>query len=190
MSTVISAAELRAVLGVSSSLYSDAILTDICDTAEQIIGPMLVQWNAPIDQHKSPSATKTWFHTTIPHKFYVGQTIVITGVQSHTGSKQVATVEDAYTFTITTIGATVHDWRYDIPAGLAAANDLSQYNDVSAVESAMLVVAVDIFQARIAPGGSVQGLDFTPGPYKMGRSILNRVIGLLGPYLDVESVVG
>ena len=44
MSTVISAAELRAVLGVSSALYPDATLTDICDTAEQIIGPMLTQY--------------------------------------------------------------------------------------------------------------------------------------------------
>jgi hypothetical protein len=191
MASVITVAELRAALGgISSSLYSDAVLTDIIDSSEAVVGSMLVQWNAPIDQHKSPSATKTWFHTTIPHKFYVGQTIVITGVQSHTGSKQVATVEDANTFTITTIGATVHDWRNDIPAGLAAANDLTQYDSVSEVEEAVLAVAIDIFQSRVAPGGVQQGLEFSPAPYKMGVALIRKVRGLLGKHIDVESVIG
>jgi len=192
VASVVTASELRSVLGVTSALYSDAVLTDILDTAEQIIGPMLVQWSAPIDKHKSESATLTTVHTTTQHKFYKGQTIAISGVEAHVnGNKTIAEILDEYTFTITTTGATIHtDFRNVIPAGIAAENDLTQYDNVSAVESAILAISVDIFQSRIAPGGTQQALDYVPGPYRMGRSLMNRVIGLLGPYLDVESVIG
>jgi hypothetical protein len=192
VASVVTASELRSVLGVTSALYSDAVLTDILDTAEQIIGPMLVQWSSPIDKHKSESATLTTIHTTTQHKFYKGQTVKISGVEAHVnGNKTIAEILDEYTFTITTTGASIHtDFRNVIPAGIAAENDLTQYDNVSAVESAILAISVDIFQSRIAPGGTQQALDYVPGPYRMGRSLMNRVIGLLGPYLDVESVIG
>jgi len=151
---------------------------------------MLVTHSVAILEHASKDNVWTnW--TDRPHKFYIGQSLTVT--DSHhpgvTGTKTVLEIPDSYSFTFTQVHADF-DRHWTIPSGTAAANTLTQYNDVSAVESAMLVVAVDVFQARIAPGGSQQGLDFTPGPYKMGRSILNRVIGLLGPYLDVESIVG
>lgn len=192
MASVITVAELRAALGgISSSLYSDAVLTDIIDSSEAVVGSMLVQWNAPIDQHKYTSATTAWLHTTIPHKFHVGQTVVHSGVEARiNGSKTVLTVEDAYTYTITVAGATVHDWHFVIPSGLAAANDLTQYDSVSEVEEAVLAVAIDILQSRSAPGGVQQGLEFTPAPYKMGVAMIRKVRGLLGKHYDVESVIG
>ena len=42
MPSIITATQLRSVLGVSSSLYSDAYLEQIIDSAENIILPMLV----------------------------------------------------------------------------------------------------------------------------------------------------
>ena len=42
MPVLVSAAELRAVLGVSNSLYSDAQLESIIETAEDAIGDFLV----------------------------------------------------------------------------------------------------------------------------------------------------
>ena len=189
MSTVISAAELRSVLGVSSALYADAILTDICDTAEQIIGPMLTQYKTFVIKH-SLTSNVAELTTSTPHNFVDNQTITVSEVAAHfNGSHTISEIVTDYKFKYPVTQSDVTE-RVVIPSGTAQVNDLTQYNDISAVESAMLVVAVDVFQARIAPGGSQQGLDFTPGPYKMGRSILNRVIGLLGPYLDVESVVG
>lgn len=193
MASVITVAELRAALGgISSSLYSDTVLTDIIDSSEAVVGSMLVQWNAPIDKHKYTSATKAWIHTTMPHKFYVGQTVVHTGVEAKiNGSKTIVTVEDDYTYTITVAAATAHDdWRFVIPSGLAAANDLTQYDSVSEVEEAVLAVAIDIFQSRVAPGGVQQGLEFTPAPYKMGVALIRKVRGLLGKHIDVESVIG
>ena len=192
MASIVTASELRAVLGVSSTLYSDAILTEIIDTAESVVGNLLVKWDAAVDKHYSESATLSTIHTTKPHKFYAGQTVVMTGIEAHiNGSKTIASIVDEYTFKITTNNGTVHtDWRNVIPNGLAAANDLSQYADVAPIESAVLTVSLDVFKARTSAGSTQQGLDFVPQPYILGRTIQNRIIGMLGAYIDVEALIG
>lgn len=58
------------------------------------------------------------------------------------------------------------------------------------VGEAGIVVAIDVFQNRTAAGGQSVGIDGTPGPYRMGRSLLERVSGLLGPYLSMRSEIG
>jgi len=50
MPTIITATELRAVLGVSSALYNDSYLNEIIDTAEGVILPMLVSFKSPIQE--------------------------------------------------------------------------------------------------------------------------------------------
>jgi hypothetical protein len=44
MATIVTVGELRSILGVSTSLYNDAYLTDVIDTAESVILPMLVKY--------------------------------------------------------------------------------------------------------------------------------------------------
>lgn len=58
------------------------------------------------------------------------------------------------------------------------------------VVEAGIVVAIDVYQNRTAAGGQSVGIDGTPGPYRMGRSLLDRVSGLLGPWLAVGSEIG
>lgn len=192
MPSIVTASELRAVIGVSQSLYSDAILNEILDTAESVVGTLLVKWDAPIDKHYSESAVLTTIHTIKPHKFYATQTITISGVEAHVnGNKTISEIVDDYTFKITTSGAPIHlDWRNVIPYGLAAENDLSQYADVAPVESAVITVAIDVFKARTSAGSTQQGLDFQVQPYILGRSIRNRIVGMLGAYIDVEALIG
>ena len=191
MPVLVSAAELRAVLGVSSSLYNDAALESIIETAEDAIGDFLVQHKVAIDKQKSESATLTTLHSTQPHKFYEGQTVTLSGVTGHSGSKVVASIIDDYTFKITTTGATIHDdYRFSIPNGLAVVNSLSQYNNIDAVEEAVLQIAIDVFQSRLAAGGTQQALDYTPAPYRMGRTLLYKVTGLISKYIDSNSQVG
>jgi hypothetical protein len=36
----------------------------------------------------------------------------------------------------------------------------------------------------------MQGIDFTPGPYRLGRSLFTRVSGLLGRWVDTGSLIG
>lgn len=58
------------------------------------------------------------------------------------------------------------------------------------VKEAGIVVAIDVWQNRTAAGGQNVGLDGAPGPYRMGRAILDRVSGLIGPWLDMRSELG
>ena len=192
MPALVTASQLRAVLGVSVSLYSDASLESIIETAEDAIGDFLIQWKVGIDKHYSETATETTIHTTRPHKFYETQTVAISGVEAHVnGNKTISAIVDDYTFRITTTNAPIHtDYRFTIPNGIAAENDLSQYDGVDAVEEAVLQIAVDIFQSRLAAGGTQQALDYTPAPYRMGRTLLYKVTGLISKYIDSNSQVG
>ena len=192
MPVLVTAAQLRAVLGVPNTLYDDTALNAIIDTSEDAIGDFLIQWKVGIDAHRNETTTKAIIHTTRPHKFYVGQSVVHTGVEAHiNGSKAVTEIVDEYTYKITTTNSTAHDKFYAvIPNGVAAANDLSQYNGNAAIEEAVLQIAVDVFQSRLAAGGTSQALDYTPGPYRMGRTLLYKVTGLISKYIDSNSQVG
>jgi hypothetical protein len=108
--TIITASDLRAVLGVSPSLYSDDYLNQILLSAEQVILPMLEELES------------------------------------------------------------------------------GDYSDTEAVQSAIYVVATEIFQSRTAAGGQIEGVDFAPTPYRMGKSLMSRVSGLLAPYLDEGAI--
>jgi hypothetical protein len=192
MPELVTAAQLRAVLGVPISLYDDNALNAIINTAEDAIGDFLIQWKVGIDKYYSETATETTIHTTRPHKFYEGQTVAISEVKAHiNGNKTISAIVDDYTFRITTTGAPIHQEYYHvIPNGIAAENDLSQYDGVAAVEEAVLQVAIDVFQSRLAAGGTSQALDFTPAPFRMGRTLLYKVTGLISKYIDSNSQVG
>ena len=192
MPELVTAAQLRAVLGIPITLYDDNALNAIINTAEDAIGDFLIQWKVGIDKHYSETATETTIHTTRPHKFYETQTIAISGVEAHVnGNKTISSIVDDYTFRITTTGAPIHQEYYHvIPNGIAAENNLSQYDGIAAVEEAVLQVAIDVFQSRLAAGGTSQSLDFTPGPFRMGRTLLYKVTGLISKYIDSNSQVG
>jgi hypothetical protein len=188
MASIVTVAELRSILGVSSALYNDAYLTDIIDTAEQVILPMLTRYAQPIDAVELEDNVAT-FHTLGAHEFSLTQSVVITGCGSpFNGTFTITAVPDDYEFSVALTNADIIK-RNVIPSGLATLSGASTYVGVSAVESAVLVVSVEVFQSRVAPGGQIEGVDFTPTPYRMGRSLFNRCVGLLGPYIDVESIV-
>jgi hypothetical protein len=77
-----------------------------------------------------------------------------------------------------------------IPAGNAALSGLSTYVGNPNAEAAILAISVEIFQSRTAAGGSIEGVDFSVTPYRLSKNLLAKVTGLLGPYLDVETMVG
>jgi hypothetical protein len=212
MATIVTASELRSVLGVSSSLYNDAYLTDVIDTAEAVILPMLVKYSSPIDVVSLTDNIAT-YSVLGDNNFSEGQNVVVTGVGSpFNGTFTILESsnydQDAFIlksnskvflngdyrefsgyFTVAITNANIKE-RKVIPSGLATLSGASTYVGVSAVESAVLAVSVEVFQSRIAPGGQIEGVDFTQvSPYRLGRSLFNRVSGLLGQYLDVETMV-
>ena len=58
------------------------------------------------------------------------------------------------------------------------------------VREATLALAVDIWQSRVSPGGQMVGADFTPAPFRLGRNFLQKVSGLLAPYMDENGMIG
>ena len=81
MPTIITATELRSVLGVSSALYDDTYLNGIIDTAENTILPMLVTFKSPIQKTVLNDNVAT-FTTLGVHEFTAGQSVVIAGCGS------------------------------------------------------------------------------------------------------------
>jgi hypothetical protein len=212
MATIVSVSELRSILGVSTSLYNDAYLTDVIDTAEAVILPMLVKYSSPIDVVALKDNIATYY-VLGDNNFGVGQSVVITGVGSPFNgtftilqssnldydsfilrSNSRIFLDGSYRefngfFTVAITNADITE-RKVIPSGLATLAGASTYVGNSAVESAVLAVSVEVFQSRIAPGGQIEGIDFTQvSPYRLGRSLFNRVSGLLGAFIDTDSMV-
>lgn len=192
MPSIITAASLRTVLGVSSSLYSDAYLDEIIGSAEGVILPMLTANQAAIAEVYLTSNV-AYYVTQRPHYFVAGQTVVASGIVPSTFNGTITVTDnitDPYIFSAAKTNADIII-RGVIPAGVAylsGADAATLYASTDAVESAVTIVSVEIFQSITAAGGQIEGVDFTPSPYRMGRSLMNRVIGLLSPYIDVETM--
>ena len=190
MPSIVLASQLRTILGVSSSLYDDAYLNDIIDTSENIILPMLVTFASDI---KAVELTDNiaYFTTATIHEFTEGQSVVITGCGAPFNGTRTVTDDEIseYVFTAAITNADVLA-KNIIPAGKATLSGASTYVGNANVESAVLAVAVEVFQSRTAAGGQIEGVDFAVTPFRLGRSLFNRVVGLLGPYLDTETMIG
>ena len=188
MPTIITATQLRSVLGVSSSLYDDTYLNQIIDTAETVILPMLVTFKSPIDKVSLTDNVAT-FTTLGIHEFTEGQSVVITGCGSPYNGTRTILAENlgAYTFSATITNADINEANV-IPSGVATLSGASTYVGNAAVQSAVYTVSVEVFQARLAGGGQIEGVDFTATPFRMGRSLFNKCVGLLGSYMDTDSM--
>ena len=191
MPSIISTAQLRTVLGVSVSLYPDSVLDEIINTAEAVILPMLVANTSAIESYELKTNV-AYFYTVRPHYFVEGQSVIVTGLPAPF-SNTFTLAEDIGQryFTAALVNADVAI-RPIVPNGTATLSGYSAVNlyaNSPAIESAVLAVSVEVFQSRVAAGGEIQGVDFTATPYRMGRSLTNRVSTLLQPFLDVETVV-
>ena len=192
MPSIVTASQLRTVLGVSVSLYSDAYLDGIIVSAEQVILPMLTaNQNAIAAVYLRNNVA--YYVTQKLNTFVAGQSVVVTGCVPSTFNGTITitdTLEGDYTFTAALVNADILI-RPVIPTGVAylsGANAATLYASTEAIEQAILIVSTEIFQSVTAAGGQIEGVDFTPSPYRMGRSLQNRVIGLIGNYVDVETM--
>ncbi|MCX7343927.1 MAG: hypothetical protein NT128_07275 [Proteobacteria bacterium] len=192
MPSIVTASELRTILGVSSSLYSDAYLDGIINSAEQVILPMLTANQAAIAEVYLTNNV-AYYITQRPHYFVEGQSVVASGIVPSTFNGTITVTNTGvspYIFTADKTNADIAI-RGVIPAGVAYLSGASAailYASTAAVEQAILVVSVEIFQSVVAPGGQIEGVDFQPSPFRVGRSLMNRVVGLLSPYVDVETI--
>jgi len=191
MPAIVTAAQLRQILGVSVSLYSDAQLENIIDSAEQTILPLLTQYQSSIT-FANVTDSVIYFTTVRPNYFVPGQSVIVTGAGAYSATYTVTDDRiEAFTFTAATNAA---DRTYPLPfipsalASLFGGSAASLYATTPPVENAILAVSVEIFQSITAPGNQIMSDQFQPSPFILGRSLSNRVIGLLGPFLDVETM--
>ena len=188
MPTIITAAQLRSVLGVSSALYDDTYLNQIIDTAETVVLPMLAQYKSFV-QKTSLTDNVATFTTLGTHEFTEAQSVVIAGCLSPYNGTRTVLPDDLTdtTFTASITNANVLEANV-IPSGTATLSNATTYVGNAAVQSAIYTVSVEVFQARLAGGGQIEGVDFTATPFRMGRSLFNKCVGLLGSYIDTESM--
>jgi hypothetical protein len=86
------------VLGVSSSLYSDAYLQKIIDTSELVILPLLVSYSAAVTDRRIASNVAT-LTTNTPHNYIVGSSVVVANVDAtFNGTYSVTVVGTEYEF--------------------------------------------------------------------------------------------
>jgi hypothetical protein len=189
MPSIVTASQLRTVLGVSVSLYSDSYLDEIINTSEAVILPMLVANTSAIQSYKLDSNV-AYFYTERNHHFVAGQTVIVTGLPAPFTATHTVVSVTPYSFTAALTSSNV-TLREIIPMGTATLQGYSAadlYATSAPIESAILAVSVEVFQSRVAAGGEIQGVDFASTPYRMGRSLTNRVSTLLQPFLDVEGI--
>lgn len=184
--------ELRTTLGVGT-LYSDAVLQEVCDAADAVLLPMLWVNNSYNIAHSNTTNTGTlYFDTPTKDVFYVGQTVVIAGNGSkHNGSKTITGVGSySITYAITGNNNTAAPYHPVNPFGQVAADTYVDYTTDTAVQNAALMISVDIWQARTATLGGSNLVDFQPSPYRMSAQLLAKVRGLIAHALSPNSMVG
>lgn len=187
---IIDADDLRPILGVSESLYSDNYLDQIIASSEEILLPILNSYQFAIDSFEVKDNI-VYFYTIRPNLFVEGQSVIVTGCGAIDDTYTVeARTGNVYMFSAAVIAADSIVTPV-IPAGVAvldgsSAADLYANND--AIKNALLGLSTDIFQAVIAPGSQIEGVDFAQTIYRTGRAMINRQMGLLTPFLDTETI--
>jgi len=191
MPTIVTADELRQVLGVSESLFSDEYLDTIIDSAESTILPMLTQYQSAVVSTRIKDDV-LYIDTLRPNFFVEGQGVILAGIGNGLDGPYTVSDHSVNAFRVTcVVNKADRILTPVIPAGtitLDGGSAAEIYANVPAVNKAILIVSVEIFQSITAPGGQIEGVDFAPTPYRMGRSLQNRVIGLISAFYDVDSI--
>ena len=189
---LITLSELKSVLGIGD-IYSDAIVQACADSAENIILSYLIFDDVSIvGVSLTNNVARFYCHD---NTFVVGQALTVSNCGSpFNGSRTVTnTGYDEYQVTFFEAAITNADItkRQVIPNGRAVlTSQAALYDTTPEVREAALALACDIWSTRTGTLGQ-QGVDFqSPAPYRLGRSMLTRVSGLLGKHLDTRGYLG
>jgi hypothetical protein len=205
---LITVSELKAVLGIGN-IYADAIVQDVADAAENVLLSYLIFDDVAIQSVKLKDNVATFY--CFENTFVTGQALTVTGCGSpFDGSRTV--LESGYGASFDGLPS-ILDTRYNnyqipfftaaitnadiserkiIPVGRAVLSSQATLYDSGypEISEACLAIACDIWITRTGTLGQ-QGVDFqSPAPYRLGRSMLTRVSGLLGKHLDTRGFLG
>lgn len=181
--------DFKAVLGVGD-IYPDETLEGVMDSAELVLKSFLNLHRASIVAVEiKDNVARFWTRT--DHEYSVGQQVDISRVGSPFNGTRTITKVYARQFQATITSADVAK-RVNKPDGDCLLNGQDSYfDDIPQIREAALMIAVDLWNARQSAQGIAQDSTFAPGiPYRMGRSLVSRVAGLISGYRDPNSMVG
>lgn len=188
--TYVTKAELRTNLGIGA-LYTDAVVEEVCQSAEDIIKAKLYFNKSNVIAHEATGTTGTlYFDRIITDRFYVGQTVTVELVAAHFNGSQTITKVTDYTISFVNAQITTTTKHAVIPYGSVIVAGQLDYATVPAVREASMLIAVDIWQSRQMSATGGISPDFQPSPYRMGNTLMARVRGLLADYLAPGGLVG
>ena len=213
--TYVTKAELRTNLGIGT-LYSDATVEEVCQTAQDLLNQYLWFNDAPIVAAGLQDNVATLVLAN-PGIFVKGQTISVEGCGNIYGGQHVITgtipgitipvsistafwsfftrysFPNGYSFIQFAKTHADDPFHKILPYGKAVGPDKKEddYAVIPAIREAAMILAVDIWQARqVSQTGGV-GMDgVSASPYRMGYQLINRVRGLIQPYSAPASLVG
>jgi hypothetical protein len=182
--SLVSVAEVREAMSIGA-MYSDPEIQQVIDAAEILILPMLQSNQSLVDYSElTDNVATVW--TITPHKFVVGQTVT-TDLGSPFNGSNVITEVTTYSISWAKTHAD-HPRIHVYPNGRVGIE--ADYSDNPAVLEAILMTSVDIWQAHYSANGQSVGLDGGGSPYRMGQSMLARIRGLIGQFMDVRNLAG
>jgi hypothetical protein len=186
--TFVTLAELRSTLGIGS-LYSDSVIEEVCQTAQNIVSNYLWKNQQYNSSHSHIVGYGTLYFNT-PHGFFVDQVVTVSGNgATFNGSKTITSITPT-SITFVTSHSTIEPIHATNPYGTVAATDYVTYSTVPEIRESSLLIAVDIWQSRQQSNAGGISPDFQPSPYRMGNTLLARVRGILANHLSPNSLVG
>lgn len=184
---IIDIEELKDVLEIGD-IYPDAVVQEVADTAANVVLSYLT-FNSSAIHAVELTGNVAKFHTLEPHAFVVGSALTVTGCGTTFNGSRTVTTKTVLTFDVAITASDVVKTPLK-PAGKAIlTSQASLYDQIPECREAVLAIAVDVWSQRMGTMGQ-QGVDFQPAPYKLGRSLMQRVIGILGKHINTGSMVG
>jgi hypothetical protein len=181
--------DFKAVLGVGD-IYPDETLEGVMESAEIVLKSFLNFHRASIVAVElKDNVARFWTRT--EHEYSVGQQVTIDRVGNpFNGTHTITKVfQDQFQATITSADVVK---RVNKPDGdCILEGQETYYDNIPQIREAALMISVDLWNARQSAQGIAQDSTFAPGvPYRMGRSLVSRVAGLISGHRDPSSMVG
>ena len=212
--TYVTEQELRDNLGIQD-LYSDAVVEEVCQAAQDQINSFLWFDSAPVVGTALVSNVATVMLAN-PGIFTVGETVTFAGAGStfngaytitatvpfSTGTANILPAfnmqlnyyqnPQGYSFVQFAKTASNQNFRRVLPYGTATGVDTKTavYSSIASVREAAMILAVDIWQSRQIAGTQGVSVDMGYSPFRMGNSMIGKIRGLLAPYMSPNSMVG
>ena len=189
---ITSIATLRTALGIGT-LYSDSILTEVVNAADNVLLPFL--WkneNYNVGHSNTTTEGTLYFEEVVTDTYYVGQSVVITkNGTPFNGTKTLTGVgENTITFAVTG-SPTATEYHPVVPYGVVSGVTQNTYTTIPAIREASLMICVSIWTSRQTNSGNGMMPDGSMGNmYAMSSQLIARVRGLIAPYLAPNSMVG